>query len=134
MTADQTANTPTPYRPVDARLYCNDPACPNFRNFPYGQPDEHVTEHCFCEICKQHGQRKMSTAARHLHGIFEHHRRNGFRYVTCAVAGCSVASFAHQRSLAESAKPWLCGMHAWMNLAAGPIRRHRQNTARRVII
>ena len=118
MTAANTANTAVPASPAYDRIYCNDPRCPNSRNFPYGRPDQHVREYCSCEICEQQGQRKMSAVTRHLHGIFEHHRRNGFRYVTCAVDGCSVASFIHRISLGESRRPWQCAMHHFMNLNA----------------
>ena len=58
----------------------------------------------------------MTAAQRHIHGIYEKHRRDGFRLMRCTVADCRNANFVHRRSLEQVSGPWRCGMHQAMHL------------------
>lgn len=118
MTTAAATAVPAETQAPDDRRYCNDPDCPNWQNFPYGLPDEHVTETCTCQLCEERGQTQMNAARRYIHGIYEKHRRNGFRLMRCTVADCNTASFVHRRALAESPGPWRCAMHLCMGVPA----------------
>ena len=118
MTTAAATAIPAETQAPDDRRYCNDPDCPNWQNFPYGLPDEHVTEFCTCQFCEERGQKRMSAAQRYIHGIYEKRRRDGFRLMRCAVADCDTASFVPSRVLAEHPGPWRCGMHLFMGVRA----------------
>ena len=118
MTTTATAAVPAETETPDDRRYCHDPDCPNWHNFPYGQPDEHVAETCACELCEEGGQTRMSVAQRHIHGIYEQIRRREFKLMRCSAADCNATAFVHRRALAEHPGPWRCGMHLFMGIRA----------------
>ena len=97
----------------DDRLYCHNPDCPNWENFPYGQPDEHVTGDCNCQICEEEGTQPKHIVDRHRHGVYEKLRRDGFRLVRCAVPGCDHKAFVPKQALQETKEPWRCGQCLW---------------------
>ena len=93
-----TAETAAP----DDRRYCHDPDYPKWLNFPYGQPDEHVTETCACDLCEERGQTRMSVAQRRILGNYEQIRRREFKLMRCSAADCNATAFVHRRAGGKS--------------------------------